>query len=86
MHRNPSRPLSPHLTIWKWGPHMAVSILNRVTGIGLAIIGAGLFTWWLFAASSGAEAYATFDRADLGGVAAYPVGPPAFRDGYRRGL
>ena len=24
MHRNPDRPLSPHLTIWKWGPHMLV--------------------------------------------------------------
>ena len=35
MHRNPARPLSPHLTIWRWGPHMAVSILNRVTGVGL---------------------------------------------------
>ena len=32
MHRNPERPLSPHLTIWKWGPHMLVSILHRVTG------------------------------------------------------
>jgi len=60
MHRNPERPLSPHLTIWKWGPHMLVSILHRVTGAGLAIIGAGLFTWWLVAAASGAEAYETF--------------------------
>ena len=41
MHRNPSRPMSPHLTIWKWGPHMLVSILHRVTGAGLAIVGGG---------------------------------------------
>ena len=60
MHRNPSRPLSPHITVWKWGPHMLVSILHRITGTGLAILGAGLFTWWLFAAASGEEAYATF--------------------------
>ncbi len=60
MHRNPTRPMSPHLTIWKWGPHMLVSILHRVTGVGLATIGAGLFTWWLAAAASGAEAYAGF--------------------------
>ena len=60
MHRNPSRPLSPHLTVWKWGPHMLVSILHRITGFGLATLGAGLFTWWLFAAASGAEAYAAF--------------------------
>ena len=32
MARNAARPLSPHLTIWKWGPHMLVSILHRATG------------------------------------------------------
>lgn len=60
MSRNPGRPLSPHLTIWKWGPHMAVSILHRATGVGLAIAGGLGFIWWLVAAASGAEAYATF--------------------------
>ena len=60
MHRNPSRPLSPHLTIWRWGPHMLVSILHRVTGTGLATVGVLAFVWWLVAAASGPEAYATF--------------------------
>jgi succinate dehydrogenase / fumarate reductase, cytochrome b subunit len=60
MTRNPDRPLSPHLTIWKWGPHMAVSILHRITGVGLATLGAGIFTWWLYALADGAEAYGTF--------------------------
>ena len=60
MHRNPSRPLSPHLTIWRWGPHMLVSILHRVTGGGLATVGAIALVWWLVAAASGADAYATF--------------------------
>jgi len=60
MHRNPNRPLAPHLGVWKWGPHMLVSILHRVTGAGLAIVGAGLFTWWLAAAASGPDAYETF--------------------------
>jgi succinate dehydrogenase / fumarate reductase cytochrome b subunit len=60
MHRNPSRPLSPHLTIWRWGPHMLVSILHRVTGSGLATVGAIAFVWWLVAAASGEQAYATF--------------------------
>jgi succinate dehydrogenase / fumarate reductase cytochrome b subunit len=60
MHRNPSRPLSPHLTIWKWGPHMLVSILNRITGAGLATVGALALVWWLAAAASGPDAYATF--------------------------
>jgi succinate dehydrogenase / fumarate reductase cytochrome b subunit len=59
MHRNPSRPLSPHLSIWRWGPHMLVSILHRVTGSGLALA-AALLVWWLVAAATSAEAYATF--------------------------
>jgi succinate dehydrogenase / fumarate reductase cytochrome b subunit len=60
MHRNPARPLSPHLTIWKWGPHMAVSIVGRVTGGALATVGAVALVWWLVAAATSAEAYATF--------------------------
>jgi len=60
MHRNPNRPLSPHLTVWRWGPHMLVSILHRVTGSGLATVGAAAFVWWLVAAASGAEAYQSF--------------------------
>ena len=65
MHRNPARPLSPHLTVWKWGPHMLVSILHRVTGGGLATVGAIALVWWLAAAATGAEAYETFtDIAD----------------------
>ena len=65
MHRNPARPLSPHLTIWRWGPHMLVSILHRITGAGLSIAGAIALIWWLMAAASGAEAYGTFrDHAD----------------------
>jgi succinate dehydrogenase / fumarate reductase, cytochrome b subunit len=60
MHRNPARPLAPHLTVWKWGPHMLVSILHRVTGAGLATLGAVALVWWLAAAATGAEAYDYF--------------------------
>jgi succinate dehydrogenase cytochrome b subunit len=60
MHRNPSRPLSPHLTIWKWGPHMLVSILNRISGAGLTVVGSIVLVWWLVAAASSADAYKTF--------------------------
>jgi succinate dehydrogenase / fumarate reductase cytochrome b subunit len=60
MDRNPSRPLSPHLTIWKWGPHMVVSILHRATGAGLSVIGGILLVWWLVAAAAGPEAYSNF--------------------------
>ena len=54
------RPLSPHLSIWKWGPHMLVSILHRVTGDGLALVGLGVLLWWLGALASGPAAYETF--------------------------
>ena len=65
MHRNPSRPMSPHLTVWKWGPHMLVSILHRVTGGALSTVGLLAFVWWLAAAATSAEAYASFiDHAD----------------------
>ena len=58
--RNPARPLSPHLGIWKWGPAMAVSIVHRVTGSGMATVGTVLFVWWLVAMASGPAAYAGF--------------------------
>ena len=58
--RNVNRPLSPHLQIWKWGPHMLVSILHRATGSGMATVGTVLLVWWLAAAASGKEAYQTF--------------------------
>jgi succinate dehydrogenase / fumarate reductase, cytochrome b subunit len=55
-----TRPTSPHLTVYKWGPHMLVSILHRMMGIGLATVGIAGFVWWLVALASGKEAYATF--------------------------
>ncbi|QIG52785.1 succinate dehydrogenase, cytochrome b556 subunit [Altererythrobacter sp. BO-6] len=55
-----NRPLSPHLQIWKWGPHMLVSILHRVSGDGMALVGLFVLVWWLGALASGAENYATF--------------------------
>ena len=54
------RPLSPHLQIWKWAPQMFVSILHRVTGDGLAIVGLAVLLWWLGALASGVESYQTF--------------------------
>lgn len=60
MARNSSRPLSPHLTIWKWGPHMLVSILHRATGTANAIGGGVLLVWWLTALASGEAGYARF--------------------------
>ena len=60
MSRNSDRPLSPHLTIWRWGPGMLVSILHRITGSGLAVLGLAALTWWLWAIAAGPDAYASF--------------------------
>ena len=56
------RPLSPHLSIWKWGPHMAVSILHRITGDGMALVGLGVLLWWLGAMAGGEASYASFQE------------------------
>ena len=47
------RPLSPHLQIYKPIPTMMMSILHRITGIGL-YFSMVLFAWWLFAAATNA--------------------------------
>lgn len=57
-----TRPLSPHLSVWKWGPHMLVSILHRVTGGALTVVGLAILTWWLIALADGAEPYAQFTQ------------------------
>ena len=48
---------------------MLVSILHRVTGAGLSIVGLAVLTWWLTALAGGTAAYASFGKA-----AANPVG------------
>ncbi|GIX20275.1 MAG: succinate dehydrogenase, cytochrome b556 subunit [Erythrobacter sp.] len=63
------RPLSPHLQVWRWGPHMLVSILHRITGDGMALVGLAVLVWWLGALASGPEAYAAFQA-----VMGSPVG------------
>jgi succinate dehydrogenase / fumarate reductase, cytochrome b subunit len=55
-----NRPLSPHLQIWKWGPHMLTSILHRVSGDGLALVGLAVLLWWLGALAGGEDSYDTF--------------------------
>lgn len=55
-----ARPRAPHLQVYKWGPAMAVSILHRASGDGLAIVGALMFLWWLGAIAAGPDAYAAF--------------------------
>ncbi|WP_114229070.1 MULTISPECIES: succinate dehydrogenase, cytochrome b556 subunit [Sphingomonas] len=69
MARNTARPLSPHLSIWRWGPHMATSILHRATGIALSVGGLIVLTWWLLALAGPASGSADFAK-----VAGSPFG------------
>jgi succinate dehydrogenase / fumarate reductase, cytochrome b subunit len=52
-----SRPLSPHLQIYRWPLSMVLSIGHRATGIALSV-GAVLLTWWLVAAAVSDRAFA----------------------------
>ena len=63
-----SRPLSPHIQIYRWEINMLSSILHRATGIALAV-GTVLVTAWLFAIAAGREEYAV-----MYDIVASPVG------------
>ena len=52
------RPLSPHIQIYRWQLPMVLSIIHRATGIALAV-GMLVLVYWLLAAASGADAYAS---------------------------
>ncbi|WP_185984448.1 succinate dehydrogenase, cytochrome b556 subunit [Aureimonas mangrovi] len=51
-----ARPLSPHLSIYRWAPTMMMSVAHRLTGMAL-YGGTVLFVWWLVALASGPEAF-----------------------------
>jgi succinate dehydrogenase / fumarate reductase cytochrome b subunit len=53
------RPLSPHLTVWRWHITMTASILHRVTGVGL-YLGALILTGWAVALCEGPGAYGVY--------------------------
>jgi succinate dehydrogenase / fumarate reductase cytochrome b subunit len=52
-----SRPLSPHISVYRWQITMALSSLHRITG-GLLSLGAFALAVWLVALASGSSAYA----------------------------
>jgi succinate dehydrogenase / fumarate reductase cytochrome b subunit len=60
----PGRPLSPHLSIYRFGYTMALSILHRGTGLALSA-GLLLLVAWLVALALGAEAYGSFTRVAM---------------------
>jgi succinate dehydrogenase / fumarate reductase cytochrome b subunit len=51
-----NRPLSPHLTVYRWQMTMAMSIVHRITGLGL-YFGTLILAAWLVAAASGPGPY-----------------------------
>ena len=55
-----NRPLSPHLQIYRPQISSVLSILHRMTGVGMAL-GAVLVVWWLLAAATGPEYFAIVD-------------------------
>jgi succinate dehydrogenase / fumarate reductase cytochrome b subunit len=55
-----SRPLSPHLSIFRPLITMVMSIVHRITGMGL-YFGMLFLAWWLIAAATGPEAFAIAD-------------------------
>lgn len=52
------RPLSPHLTVYRFMYTMTLSILHRATGVVLSF-GLLLLAWWLMAAATGPAAFDT---------------------------
>ena len=53
-----NRPMSPHLTVYRFRPTMAMSIMHRITG-GALYFGTALIAWWLIATASGSDSFST---------------------------
>lgn len=62
-----SRPLSPHLQVWRWHATMATSIFHRASGVG-NYIGATLFALFLICLAGGPEAYSQIAFLFEGGL------------------
>lgn len=56
-----NRPLSPHLQVYRFAMTMAMSIVHRITGVGL-YLGTFLLAWWLAAAASGPDYFHAVNR------------------------
>jgi succinate dehydrogenase / fumarate reductase cytochrome b subunit len=50
------RPLSPHLSVYRWPITMTLSILHRATGAGLAV-GFAVLAMWLLSLATSEERY-----------------------------
>jgi succinate dehydrogenase / fumarate reductase cytochrome b subunit len=56
---NTERPLSPHLSVYRWPITMTVSILHRATGVAMSV-GLVVLAWWLNSVALGGEHYDGF--------------------------
>jgi succinate dehydrogenase / fumarate reductase cytochrome b subunit len=56
------RPLSPHLSVYKWPITMATSITHRATGVAISV-GMIVVAWALISLASGPEMYQPFTKA-----------------------
>ena len=56
---NTERPLSPHLSIYRWPITMTLSILHRGTGLAMAV-GFLVLAAWLASAAAGTVEYGDF--------------------------
>lgn len=61
----PDRPISPHLSIYRFQHTMTLSILHRISGVWLSI-GLVALAYWLASVAAGEAAY-EHARAQLGG-------------------
>jgi succinate dehydrogenase / fumarate reductase cytochrome b subunit len=62
------RPMSPHLSVWRWHITMATSIAHRATGVAL-YVGALIAAAWAIALAKGPQDYAAFK-----GLLGSPIG------------
>lgn len=63
----PDRPLSPHLSVYRWKYTLVSSIVNRGTGLALTA-GLLLLLYWIMAILGGPQ---TYQRAE--GVLGHPI-------------
>lgn len=56
----PNRPLSPHLSIYRREKGMVMSIVHRITGVGMTF-SLTLLVWWFLAAATSASYFEFVD-------------------------
>ena len=66
--RRMERPLSPHLSVYRWQINMVMSIVHRITGAAL-YLGTLLLAAWLVAVANGEHSFALVNA-----LFAHPIG------------